>query len=252
MQARFDEYDRENRRQTLQEYALLWPDRIHNQRALQHVKEGFNRRVLMIDASLRQIRDAVERAGGPVLSPYAATDLAIHVNAFWLNICGALDNLAWALQYELTLVPGASEDGSKRQQVNLFDSSFTKALQPLAPALASSLAAHAEWHRDLRNLRDPAAHRIPVYPAPGVMTEQQASDAQRLHDEASALFSAGRHKEGMDLLYRTNTLGTYQPIMILSHDGHYEPRGIAQQVLDDDTHLAELGHAVLKWLFRAP
>lgn len=248
----FDEYKTQERRHRLLEYALLHSERVKNPRALQHLREGFNRRVLMMDASLRLVRDTVAKAGGPVLSPYAATDLAIQVNAFWLNLCGALDNLAWALQHELTVIPGATEEGGKRQKVSLFDPLFAKLIAKHSAALAAAVAEHADWNNDLRGLRDPAAHRIPIYPAPGIMTEAQAMEAESLHKAAAGLIDAGRVDEAMELIRQAGTLGTYRPLFFVAHEGRYEARPLERQLLEDDGHFAKVAHAVLSWLFRNP
>src|SRR5205809_259034 len=112
-----ESYERHERRNGLIHTASVSPHLIQNARALQHLKEGFNRRVLMLDASVRMIKERIDQAKGRPISVLLVPELAIHVNSFWQNICGALDNLAWALKFELKLLPLASEESASRRSV---------------------------------------------------------------------------------------------------------------------------------------
>jgi hypothetical protein len=59
------------------------------------------------------------------LATSETTHCAIHLNAYYLNLSGSLDNLAWVLQYEWQLLPGVSEDGGReRQACQLFRHRF--------------------------------------------------------------------------------------------------------------------------------
>ncbi len=233
--------------------ATVTPSRIHSVRALQHLKEGFNRRVYMLDAGLRFVLENTRRQDGKVISIYVATELAIHLNAIYLNLCGALDNLAWALQYEHQLLENVEETtGRKRFQVNLFNSKFLKALESFTGTLVTALQEHDRWYKDLRDLRDPAAHRIPIYAVPGIMTGPQANTFGELQARAADLFEAGDHDGGMNLIFESSTLGTYEPLMILSHEAGLEPRDIRTQVQDDDYHFVAVAELVLRHLFAPP
>jgi hypothetical protein len=245
-----DEYERTRRRRDLVYDATVTPSRIHNVRARQHLREGFNRRVLMLDASLQFVLENTRQQDGEPISVYVATDLAIHLNALYLNLCGALDNLAWALQYEHQLIQSAEESsGRQRLQINLFNSKFLRALEAVAGTLVTAIREHDGWYRDLRDLRDPAAHRIPIYAVPGVMTGQQANEFAELQAKAADLFNAGDHDGGMDLIHKSTTIGTYKPLMILSHEAGLEPRDIRVQVQEDDYHFVAVAELVLRHLF---
>lgn len=230
-------------------FALRMPARIENKRALQHLREGFDRRVLMLDVSIRFILDTAQRQGGKAISPFVAKDLAIHLNAFYLNMCGALDNLAWALQHEDQLLPGVTESSARRTSIDLFGPRFLGALEAKSPALVAFIGEHKRWNSELRDLRDPAVHRIPIYAVPGVLTPAQGAEIDELNERATELFRAGDFDGGSQLLYKTTTLGTYQAWMSLSHDAGYEFRSIPEQVQEDDRHFVAVAAAVLDHLF---
>ncbi len=50
----------------------------------------------MMSASRRRIFDETHNRENQ-LDPDLTVELNVHVNAYYLNLCGALDNLAWML-----------------------------------------------------------------------------------------------------------------------------------------------------------
>lgn len=244
-----DDYVRHDRRLALVEPAVTSPGSVRNARAVQHLKEGFNRRVLMLDASFRFLQNKAAEAGGKPISVYTATDLAIHLNAFYLNLCGALDNLAWVLQYEHQVIPGVDELGPMRLKIGLFGKAFLEGLAKPAPDLTSTLRKHEAWNAGLKDLRDPAAHRIPIYAVPGVLNQAQAQEVERLWQEVNRLLKSGDHRAGTDLMFEAQSIGAYQPLMTLSHESKYEVFGIVEQIGKDDEEFVTVSDAVLQHLF---
>ena len=167
-----DVYERSRQLRDLIAVVGTHPAGLANARSRAHLTGGFNRRVLMIAQCVELAEERAKGAGGAALDPSDAAVLSLHVNAFWMHLYGALDNLAWALNYELLLFPGADEEAhGDRNKVALFGKNFTKALKTAAPPLASELKAHAERYEELRRWRDPGAHRIPLCAAPGVAND---------------------------------------------------------------------------------
>jgi hypothetical protein len=234
----------------LVEPATIRAAHIQHPRARQHLKEGFNRRVLMLDACIRRIHDRADEAGGRPLSALLMPEFAVFVNSLWLNMCGALDNLAWALNYEFGLLPEAREDkGRERRDVVLFGKRFLAALVAIDRELATGLQAFAAWQTELATLRDPGAHRIPIYPIPGVLDEATGEAAQRLYDESDALFKAGDYDAGMERLHQGSNLGSYQPYIALSHDGRTEFRHLVSEMRRDEESFVGVAELVLARLF---
>lgn len=247
-----DRYERENRRQELFYPSATQSSRISNPRALQHLKEGFNRRLLMIESSLRAIYERVDAAGSKPLSPLLVPELAIHVNSYWLHLCGALDNLAWALQYEFGVLPNVDELGKGRDHIGLFRKKFVRCLLPIQPAVVEALREHQTWYTTIRSLRDPAAHRIPLFPVPAVLDAAQGEITQRLYDEADAHFKTGRLDEGMEFLYRGSNQGEYQPLVAISNHGKSELMQLLPLVQRDEDAFVSVSQIVLKALFADP
>lgn len=95
-----------------------------------HMGEGFNRRLLMMKSGRILIREKTRPPRKKALSPYLATELCVHVNAYYVNLRGALDNMAWALIYEAALKSPVNEDDWKtRQYCDLFRREFLNDLK---------------------------------------------------------------------------------------------------------------------------
>jgi len=181
--------------------------------AQHHLYGGFNRRSIMLDTGRRVIDEITHSSPSQSISHYEATDLAIQLNALYMNICGALDNLAWAMQYEWDIIPGVTETTKRRTQIGLYGQNFLKALSACRPKLYDKLIKHEDWYKELRDLRDPAAHRVPLYAVPGVMTKAVAAEYKEMQEAAAELGRGGDHDGMMELIYKSTKLGSYQPLM---------------------------------------
>ena len=213
--------------------------------------EGFNRRILMLECSIQHIEETAENANGKPLSIFAIPELAIHVNSLWLNLCGALDNLAWGVAYELSVFRGVAEGpGQGREAVGLDRQKFLTQLELSDPAFAQQIRAYLPWQNELRCLRDPAAHRIPIYPIPGILDGAEAQEAQELFAQADEFMRSGRLRDGLGLISKGNALARFEPWIILSHDGHLEKRDLHKQLHADVDQFVSLSALVLNRLFR--
>jgi hypothetical protein len=86
--------------------------------ARRHFNEGFVRRHYMLQSSRLFLCLHCSQSRKEPLSPYEATDCAIHLNAYYLNLRGALDNLAWVLQYEWQLLGNHSVSDGRSGPMN--------------------------------------------------------------------------------------------------------------------------------------
>lgn len=235
----------------LVEPATIHRDRLKTSQAGRHLTEGFNRRVMMLEVSVRYAADVAQKADDTPLPVYAIPELAVHVNALWMNLCGALDNLAWAVAHEMSLIEALSEQpGQGRDYIGLSKKPFIDRVAKVDGSFAELLRAGQVWQQELRNLRDPAAHRIPIYPTPGVLRGEAALRAQGMMDQANAALIAGRTSQGLELINRANGLASYEPWIVLSHEGHLERRHLLNQLHADLDQFFALSSKVLNRLFR--
>ena len=225
-------------------------DAFTSSNARRHFNEGFVRRHYMLQASRIFLCQHCSKGRKEPLSPYEATDSAIHLNAYYLNLRGAMDNLAWVLQYEWQLLAEVTEDGiSGRQDCNLFRSRFLVALKSLHSELASMLDQHKNWARELAELRDPAAHRVPIYVPPSVITSQELLEKFR-HVEAQAdVVPSERGNRPISEIYReAQAVADFMPVMIISTPHGLERRPICEQVRSDHDKYLTIASAVVDTL----
>jgi len=165
-------------------------------------------------------------SGGPSLPDHAIIELNSTINSTYLNFAGALDNAAWALAYDMGLKNGLSENDYKhRKFIYLFGDKFLRAVSENEPTIAEELNRFREWGQELKQHRDPAAHRIPMFIPPGVVMQPEA-DAQR-EREAAALQLA---KESGDMTALRSTIdayatiGRFLPRLIISEQNGYSDK----------------------------
>jgi hypothetical protein len=162
------------------EWVLMKMSNLSHPHAVRHLRHGFLQRHLMMVTSRRRIFDETHNRGNQ-LTPELTPELNVHVNAYYLNLCGALDNLAWMLAFEFQLQPALDEANyDHRRFCSLFGERFLSTLQTRHGSLADQLREHQHWHGEMRKFRDPAAHRIPLYMVPGVTAHLNPLESDRV------------------------------------------------------------------------
>jgi hypothetical protein len=218
-----------------------------NANAGRHFNEGFVRRFYMLQSSRLFLCQHCSHSRKEPLSPYEATDCAIHLNAYYLNLRGALDNLAWVLQYEWQLFADVTEDDKRgRQACMLSGRRFLDALQAKYPELASVLKQHENWSKELAELRDPAAHRVPIYVPPSVITSQEQAEKFRHIAAQADLPLSERGDRLISEIYReAQAVADFKPVMIISTPQGWATRPISGQVRSDHDKYLIIATAVV-------
>jgi len=180
---------------------LLWPgdllgDCLYRSEHLcentkRHLKEGLVRRLLIIQISRLKIIEIVSADRTGVIPGPEAVELNLHLNAYYFQLRGALDNAAWALHYQFGLMGAVNEDDlTARRKCDLFSKDFLDRISKDHPVLATGLRSKTEWATDLKQLRDPAAHRIPLYAVPGIRSPEEDADASTEWQKGMAVVGA--------------------------------------------------------------
>ena len=189
------------------------PSSLKNRHAKRHLEEGFNRRFMMMRASRLFLQKHTDPADPTMRSTFIMPELNVHLNAYYLNLRGALDNLAWILHYQLKLIPGVTEK-NRPQKIELTAPGFLVHLRSASIELADAMKEYSAWAKEVKALRDPAAHRVPIYTGPGV------ADIQ-------------------------HQVQSYIPIMFLAHDDKDEFRLIPDQLFADHDNFLKISRVVL-------
>lgn len=139
-----------------------------NDQAKYFMLHGAGRRLRMLHAAYQHIIDKVPPGRTDPLKHEEQQDLTIYVNIIYINARGLLDNYAWTLLYQKCplqpIIP---------RKVDLFGPSIldNDAFRAISPELAS----HKDWNKEVKERRDPVAHRIPSYMPSSLLVD----DAER-------------------------------------------------------------------------
>lgn len=181
--------------------------------ARKHLHRGLLVRVNMMEEAVVELHEELQKANGP-LSSYLASRLTLLINAYYLNLAGSLDNLAWSIVYQHALREPVDEDCHKQRRfARLLGQEFLHSLPGMGlDELRQKLEPKREWYREMKEFRDPAAHRIPILVPCSLYSEADVGEQRRLDSEAAKLFALGEHREGMATWRKINNLGQQLPV----------------------------------------
>jgi hypothetical protein len=223
--------------------------------ARQHILDGFQRRILLMQTSRFHIEKVSDPTRQEVLNTYACSELNVHLNSFFIHLRGGLDNLAWALHYEFGVLGDKDErDIDTRRKCSLFDSRFLDPLGSQDANLSAFLRTKRAWFDAFKELRDPVAHRVPLYAMPGVIHEgsKDAELVRRLNEESSAAFSRGDFDDGRNKLFEAWSVGKYEPWFTQYAPDSYTVRDIRGQISSDLDEFLTVAESALAALFSLP
>jgi hypothetical protein len=205
--------------------------RLRSAAAIEHLQRGFVIRHMMMQKSRFAIRERTIDREEP-LDPYLATELSIHLNSYYTNLRGALDNLAWAATYELALLAQPDEtEKNSRQFCTLEGKKFQKALETMCPQMVAQLKALGPWMTEIKRFRDPAAHRIPLTLVSAILTPDDQRASAELNARAMEALEAEDLATWASLKGKANRLGKFIPILAA-------PRGLNGELIVGPNQIA--------------
>lgn len=226
--------------------------------ARRHLKEGFLQRLLILRQARQEIDAVVAAYGGRALGPGESVRLSLFLSAFYLHLAGALDNLAWTLAYAFGLKPHlADDDPESRRFCGLFNRRFLDALASHLPGVAALLRSSAPWHRELKALRDPAAHRIPPGFVSGTVPHEDVPKFHALMEEAERSLERVARGEGDDVAlvmtwaqkrHEARGLARFSPRLVRFQPEGYELIGDLSVVAKDHEFLVALATCIVRAL----
>ena len=183
--------------------------------AIKHLHRGLLVRINMLEDSVVVLDDELQRANGP-LNSYLATRLTLLINAYYLNLSGSLDNLAWAIAYHHCLWDPIDEnDRKQRRNVQLMGKEFLKAIaKSNLGELEQFLCTLRDWYWDMREFRDPAAHRIPILVPCALYSESDVKEMERLDSESANAIEKGDRAAAREAFHKSTSVGQQMPIFI--------------------------------------
>jgi len=180
--------------------------------AQKHLQRGLLVRINMMQESVVELCEELDSADGP-LSSHLASRLTLLINAFYQHLAGSLNNLAWAIIYQHGFRDPVNEDcPSQRKLAQLLGPKFLNELsQNGLNEVKVELMAKRNWYKEMKEFRDPAAHRIPLLVPQSILSKEDIDEEWHLDSNAAELFSKGNYSEGMSTSRQINKLGKQLP-----------------------------------------
>jgi hypothetical protein len=205
-----------------------------------HLVFGLARRLRLLQRSYDFFVGLIERGGGKPLHGAVQQDAQIHLNSFYVQIRGSLDNMAWAFLHSRNAHID-EEDKNQRKKANLRGKDFLRDMRSVDVKLADYVESIYPWFDDLKAFRDPIAHRVPIYTPPSAMTSQQQQESKDAFQETFQLIQAGGDDEGIKAaMVNLKGIGTYIPMISRETEGGTELIPLLDQMEKDLDQLFEL------------
>lgn len=127
-----------------------------SKKAQPYIEYGVNRRLTYLEHICRILwQSPFEGYSTKNYCPNHYAEINIYINAFYIDIYGILDNLAWSIkeQFEISDI--------KPLNISLFKKDLFK--DESLNNLKLELDDYKEWYEDFKKRRNPVAHRISLY-----------------------------------------------------------------------------------------
>lgn len=225
--------------------AVTLAQRLRNSDAKYYMQYGAGRRLSMIFYGYMRISQIVHPERESPLSHDEHQELSVDINVIYMNLRGILDNFAWCMLYE--------KDSSLINQIHandigLFSKAFRKKFS-LFSNIQTDIQKHDKWFEDLKDKRDPVAHRIPLYIPSSIVTPDEA----KLHEELHEKFLQDAAKldfESADSAFQQmDKIGKFGGFFVHHPHGPFIP--LYPTLPTDMAHLIKIGNTVEAFLLGA-
>ena len=170
---------------------------MHDKNVIIHLNMGLLKRYFLITQSYDLL---MENSGNnPSLSIKKSEELTIHINSFYINLRGGLDNSAFALNHYFKL-------NMYQNIIDLFGKDFKKTIINHINSYKDIIDDYNDWHTDLKQFRDTAAHRLPLYiPRSIITSDAQERDFNELESQRQAFIKHEQYTESLACSENSNS-----------------------------------------------
>jgi len=184
---------------------------LKNEKAKEYLLHGVARRLGIIERCVENIYSTFPLRREQLLDWDELKDVAINLHAFFVNIFGLLDNMAWVSMYERN-----RRKGVNKKDVGLYKITTQEILSDEFKQYLNSNRMK-KWHDEyLKNYRDALAHRIPLYVPPKSLTSEQQKQVANIEEKRSEAIK-DRDFSLMDSLQKEeDNIGSPSPFFVHS------------------------------------
>jgi hypothetical protein len=214
--------------------------------AREFAQHGFMRRLGTLRECIENVFALIPPETENVPDRKTLHDAQINIQAFFANVYGSIDNLAWIWVYERGLA-----DSMRRNQVG-FRSHNTELRSMLSTEFQAYLQTLDGWMNYIIEYRDALAHRIPLYIPPGGVRPTNVDAYNELSQQmGEALYVKEDGYLYERLAARQEQLLVFQPVIthsVRETTGHFR---FHVQMLTDFLTIEEIGYKMLDEFKRA-
>ena len=216
--------------------------------ARDHLLYGVGRRTGDIWGALRELIGICRVTRTSPLSLDEVDSASRALNSIYINVRGTLDNFAWAVVEE---AGGLESAGLAPASVDIFGERFRRVVS--FRRVVKEIDHLRPWALDLKERRNPAAHRIPLAVVPAELTAEEAEEYTRLtsivfaehFDKPLTLADVQLIREDQERRSRSvQTLGRFRPMFAHMPSEGFMP--IYPTVPEDVGSMVQIGRIVLE------
>lgn len=228
--------------QNIQIKSLKLPTYLLNQKAQKYLRFGYAIRLSNLVASRNELFQLLQKDAGT----YVDTTLhTLYINSIYINMFGALDNLAWVLQHEFNLVEGVTENRN-RKKIRLFAQEWTKALKQKDEKIVQDIDKFKEWYEESTDFRDSSAHRMPLYCPPAIQFGEDSAENLMLQKKLDDMDV--NDESYMDSFLAVNMKGIYKSWFGVNSEENTTFYSLDRVVFDDYKSFLELSDLIMEWI----
>ncbi|WP_407122389.1 hypothetical protein [Bradyrhizobium sp. STM 3561] len=217
--------------------------RYGNERAAEYAQHGYSRRLGTLKRCIENVFALIAPDMSDVPERNVLYDAQINIQAFYANVYGSIDNLAWLWVFERGL-----EASIPRNRVG-FRAKNTELRRTLSDGFRGYLEGLDTWLEYLIEYRDALAHRIPLYIPPGNVPRKHLDEFNKLERQINeALYVRGDGFEYDRLRIEQQRLLAFQPLITHSVNETTGMPIFHAQMLTDFITVEEVGYKMLEEL----
>jgi len=163
---------------------------LNNSKSREYINRGFIVRFFSIQLSKNELIKLFDSQGEEPLSPLVLIKPTLFLNSFYYNILGAFNNIAWAIKYEYCIFDSITEDSGNLYKINLFNDDFLGKIKCKNFELFDCIIKYKSLSKELKNLRDPTAHRIPLNFITSMLDNDDIQEYNKLMEEYNDIWSS--------------------------------------------------------------
>lgn len=206
---------------------------LKNDKAREYLLHGVSRRIGTLTRCVHNVFELFPLTTEVPLEKNDLSDLDINLHAFFVNISGLLDNLAWVIVADQDLLGKKKNGKVNRLNVGLLKTETQLHMRPCIKAVVQS-TTFTNWHEEYcKDYRDSLVHRIPLYVPPYVVNKAKKEEYLTLRRKLEDYSIFDQHE---DIRTQMARLGKACPIFAHSLN-ESRPIRIHTQMLEDLTSL---------------